>query len=182
MTNYLDEYNKRKTYGNAMGYAADPLAQTAHMHADRDRQQQSSGASHHGGPAHGIHFNDGDAQAGLPRALLIFFGGATLLFVSVWAIESLNGIFQILGMIGAGIGFLFAAFGAVITFLIGLVSIGTIIRQKTFWAIAAASGLSCLALSVETGITAFLLLMLSWAAFTGGKRVLARFKQASKTD
>ena len=66
MTNYLDEYNKRMTYGNAMGFNASPLAQTAHMHADRDRQQQTSAS--HSGNGYTASYQGGDLSSGFPLA------------------------------------------------------------------------------------------------------------------
>ena len=182
MTNYLDEYNKRMTYGKAMGFDPSPLAQTAHMHADRDRQMQQQQPGVGAGEGYDVSLGNADGKAGLFRALLILSGGVALMAVSVLAIEKADGIVQVLGMIGAFTGFVISAFGAVATFLTGLITIGTIIRQKIFWAIAAVSGLSAFALSMGTAINVFVVLMLGWGAVAGGRKLLARPTPASVKD
>lgn len=183
MTNYLDEYNKRMTYGNAMGFNPSPLAQTAHMHADRDRQiQQGAGGVHSGAPVGGITFGNKDGDAGLGRALLILGGGVALLVVSVMMIESRHDVLSVIGMVGAFIGFVLSAFGAVATFLTGLMTIGFLIRQKIFWGIVGVSGLCAYALSIGAAFNVFVVLMIGWGTAVHGKKLIRRFSPASKTD
>lgn len=172
MTNYLDEYNKRMTHGNAMGFNASPLAQTAHMHADRDRAQPQTGGA--ASSRLEVTLGNKDGKAGLGRALLILFCGLMMLSLSVWMIEEMNGLFQIIGMALALAGLAVSGFGVMATFVTGLVSIGQLIRQKIFWGIVTCAGIAAYALSAMTGLYLFAGLMLGWGVFTGGKKLLNR--------